>query len=257
MTAPITSPNPNPNPAPAIDTSAIERLIQRLGGGDANAAVAELVRENQGYRDRHRQDQEALSEVQKKLPGEGAVVLTGDDAKTWAAVSARKLTAEQLETQLKERETLSAQVAEHTANTQWAEAAQALGWKPNVVQRIAKSEGLHLEFREVIQPTKDDPEKTETVRRAHVRPAADEKAECMLLDKYVEQHLADFLPALKADAETGGSGDRTNGNGQGVRYPQQPTGGKAPKVDVVGKQLAGRYQRPSARRTTTSGGGDT
>src|SRR5574337_1162397 len=47
----------------------IERLIQRVGGGDPLVALARLRAENSEYRKRHHHDQEIAGELQRRLGG--------------------------------------------------------------------------------------------------------------------------------------------------------------------------------------------
>lgn len=223
------------------------RLIQRMGGGDPNATIAAVVGENRDYRERHRQDQEVIGQLQARLPEPGSIVVPPDKAAAYRAFEATGLTAEQLAAALKERDELRANVATMNRLSVLDAAAADLGWKAPVLRALMKSDEYDVTSKEVTRPDPNDNTKTVTVREAQVRPAGDEAAEWKPLAGYVEQHLADFLPALivSTTANPGGgnggggnnNGNNNNGNNNGVRFPQQPTGGKATKGDVVAQAI--------------------
>ena len=195
------------------------------GGGAAHGEeLGRLKSDNHKYRierKRLRTENDTLKQENEDLKKR---VLSPDDFKRWEALSKLTLKPEEITAALTERDELKAKVARSDLREERGKAAEALGWKAGVLDRLMELERLTLDWREVERPKKDDPKGTEKVRMPHVRPAADEKAELKPLDKYVSEHLADFLPALSASATEGGGDKRADG--EGVRFPKQPVSGK-------------------------------
>jgi hypothetical protein len=228
---------------PAPSAGAMARLIERLGHGNANAALAEVVRENRDYRARHRRDKEEIAALKLKLPPDGGIVLPSDQTAAYQAFMELKMTPAQVKQLVTEHATLKAAALEHAELSRIDEAARAMNWKASVLRGIAKANGLAFEMRDVQRPMEGDPTKTETVRMAHVRPAADDKAEWKLLADYAAQHLVDFMPALE-DGESRG-GPTTRPSESGVKFPKQPVGGAPAKGSGPSRDQAERAKRSS------------
>lgn len=212
-------------------------VIRSYSGG-AHEELGRLKSDNHRYRLERKKLKAEIEELTKTNAEIAKRALSADDFKRWETLKDVTLKPDEITAALKERDELKVKVEDAEKDAQVAEAAEALSWKPGVLKRLVKSEGLHLEWREVERPKKDDPKGTEKVRMAHVRPAADERAELKPLDKYVESHLADFVPALTAKDSEQGSGQRRET--QGVPYPTQPTGGTAPTNGVPREQVEAR-----------------
>lgn len=236
-------------------------MIRRYGSTEA--ALQALSRENYEYRDRHRQDKKRIDELEEEH--ENATILAGDDAKEWTAFQELKIKAADVKTAIVKRDELQAKVDATDRATLHSQAAQAAGYKPTVLSKLLETEKLHLEFRDVSE-TKDG--KTETKKVPHVRLAADEKATLVPLTQHVEQHLKDFLPALKADAAQGGGGQQqgggatgseSGGTSAGVAWPAQSGGSSGGgSSDMVTKFLtdqaeaAKKIRDPLAPKTATT-----
>lgn len=225
--------------------SIADRLVARYGS--AEAALARLAEENYEYREEKRTLKEQLDQATKKLPADGAIVLTGDDAKAFTAFQALNIPLAKVGDVVKERDAAKAQIAERDREAVVREAATLAGFtKPNVLAELAKTKNLHVEIRE-IDVEKDG--KTEKRKVPHVRPADKTDAPLEALDSFAKRELVDFLPALTAPAE-GGSGTThgstgTAGSSSGAITPfaTQPASGSAPKGDAVDRFLAAQQDR--------------
>lgn len=196
------SPYRDDDPAGRSGPSAIAQgFLTRYG--TLEAALQALADENFQYRERHRKDKEQIEGLELELPEEGAVVLTGDDAKAWTAFQELKLKPEEVKAAIAKRDELQKKVETSEREKLYAEAAQAVGYKPSVLSDLAESKQLHVEMRDV---SVEENGQTVTRKVPHVRPRAEEKAQLVPLAQHVEQHLKDYLPSLKADAQGGGTG---------------------------------------------------
>jgi hypothetical protein len=241
-----------------VDDAAIQRLIQRVGGGEAHGAIRALLDENHRYREAIRR----YKEVNGELLEENQTLKTQVDG-----FKKHVEDAEKLEALVTEVTTLRGFKKEKEYETVVDDAATTLGWNKNVLKMLAKANGWVLEVKTIDVP-KEGGADGEVVRKKAAffrRADAKEGEEPHPLAKHVEETLPDILPALKAEAAQGGNGKGTTGSTTGaagggtpaprkggVTYPPQPTGGTAPKVDVVGRELGGRYQLPSQRRKAES-----
>jgi hypothetical protein len=238
-----------PGSTPQFDQERIARLIQRLGGPDA--AIAEVIDENARYRARHRDDAEQIRKLTEqvqslagKVPQDGAVVLSGDAAQQYQALAALNLTADAVKAALAERDQYKQAALEHAAQEVIAKAAHAHGLDAKKLAKALKGFGLAVKVEDVTVE-RDGEKKLEP--RAVVRAAADEQAQWAPLAD--NELLADFLPAMRAGEDTShGSTSNSTGTTGSIRhqpavipFPDQSSGGKAPKADVVGQALSARY----------------
>ena len=181
--------------------------------GDSGKAVELLLSENREYRSKNAKLKATLDEVRGKLPASDALILTSDEGKALEAY--RKLgKPEEVAKALDDSKTSAARLAELTEESIIRDTADAYGYKPSVLRRLAK--GLTVKVKEEQKDGK--PVKTAEVE-------VDGKP--VLLDAYAEANWSEFMPALKPG---NGSG---NGAGAGTGYVNQSSGGKAPTKDVV------------------------
>jgi hypothetical protein len=189
--------------------------MQRQGGADPTAAL--LFQENHQYRERIRQ-------LEQQLPGEGAVVLSGDQAAAWQTYQGLGAP-----TDVQQRLTAAEQAQNELAGLRRAEqirgVAEAAGYKPGVLERLA--EGLTLELRE-------DQRDGQTARVPYVVSGESQQQQATPLADYAQQHWADFLPALRAEQQ------QQPPQGGGVTYPRQQGGGGQP---ATSKPVDAYFQR--------------
>ena len=174
-----------------------QNLVQRQGGADAAALL--LYQENHSYREKLRLAEQQLSDLRGKLPGEGAVVLDADKAKTWEAYQA--LGAPDEVKKVKDEYAGLKQEAHFRA------VAEVHGFNPVVLGKLATD--LTIELGEETASGK-------TVKVAYVVQADGKK---IALPDYAKQTWQPFLPALQAGAAQQQPAQK------GTPFVRQQTGG--------------------------------
>jgi hypothetical protein len=203
--------------------SSFQRRLERFNN-DAMLMANELYRENYRERESNRRLREQVTELQGRIPAEGAHVLTGDDVARWQAYTQLGQPQELQQrieagaTAIQERDSLR-------RDTVIRQAADVAGYKPSVLQRLAAD--VQLSVREA------DGKQEAVVTVEGQQPIP--------LTQYAEQHWADFLPALTAQSQ--GTQQRA-----GVPFVPQAGNGTPPKpqdiVAAFAKQI--QAQRDSA-----------
>jgi hypothetical protein len=195
---------------------ALANLIQRQGSEGAAATL--LFNENRDYRERIRQ-------LEQQLPGEGAVVLSGDQAAAWQTYQGLGAPTD-LQQQLEQAQQAQNELAGLRRAEQIRGVAEAAGYRPTVLERLA--EGLTLELRE---------EQVEG-QTARVPYVVSGEGHAEPLTSYAQQHWADFLPALSAQQQQ----QAPQG---GVTYPPQQGGGGQP---ATSKPVDAYFQRAYGKK---------
>lgn len=205
--------NPDPNaPAPTPPTQTtnprqgFEGLVQRQGSMDAAAFL--LYQENHGYRERIRDAERQIRELQGQLPGEGAVVLTGDQAQAWQ--SYQTLGAPDEVKKVKDEYTALKRDAHFRA------VAEVHGFNPVVLAGLPGAADLTIEIGEETSNGK-------TVQVAYVVQQDGKK---MALPDYAQQTWQPFLPALQQQ-----SGQPVQA--KGTPFIRQQTGSGAAPANKV------------------------
>jgi hypothetical protein len=153
--------------------------------GDPTAALLVLLGENYKARD-------TVRELKAKLPADGSLVLTGDDAKAWSRYRAAG-DPKTVEAALTERDAYRTEAEGYRRDKHHADVAAVAGYKPAVLTRLATTDGLSLR----VDDGKDKlgkPVKLAVV----VAKGADDKETVTPLADYAAAHWQDFLPALAA-----------------------------------------------------------
>jgi hypothetical protein len=141
--------------------------------------LSEALTDNYTLREKNRQLRADKAALEKTQAPEGATLLTADEAQAWQAY--RALGApDALKTKLDEAQTATQEAATLRKAERVRTAAEAHGFKPGVLARLA--DGLEL----IIKADKDK-------KAAYVVTDGAETA----LDAYAEAEWAEFLPALK------------------------------------------------------------
>lgn len=152
-----------------------EALLQRAG--DATALASRLYTENYEGREERRKLKAELDELRSKLPPDGHVVITADDAKLYEAYKALGKKPDELSE-------LQGKLDGLRRDAVLSEAAKAHGYKSGVLKTLAQN--VAIEMRTV----EKDGQKSE---RAFVLQA-DGKA--VDLDEHAKANWQDFLPSL-------------------------------------------------------------
>ena len=194
----------------------LQALLAKANG-DAMGVAGLLYSENFQYREQLRQLREQLTAAQGRVPAEGTVVLTPEQAKTWAAYQALG-TVDVISQGLKEKETALGELGSLRRAATLRDAAAAAGFDPDVLGTLAGS--LEFELRDVTTDGK-------TVRAAFVKDGQNQ----VRLEEYARQKWEKFTPAL-IPAAGRGQGSGAGGSG-GTQWPRQGAGDGGQPLDVV------------------------
>lgn len=128
------------------DVTMSDRDVQDLGAfrylgstpGELAKKVADLERDNQKFRDKNKE----LEATAAKVPAEGAIVLTGDEATAYAAWKALEMKPEDVAKLKSDNATLAADKAERDRKDAFAGAVEALKWPKDVVATLLDMKSL-------------------------------------------------------------------------------------------------------------------
>lgn len=204
--------------AKATDLSkAAEGLVAKHG--DPTAALLVLLGENYSLRDKNR-------DLGAKVPGEGTIVLTGDDAKHWGTYRQLGEPGE-IRKAIDEGKQHAAEVGTFRKAEVIRSAAEIHGFKPGVLGTLAKDMEITIGERHDKdgKPVLKD---GKPVRAALVKSEGDR---LVPLDEHAARQWGDFLPSLKVATE------RSNGT------PTVARGRTAPAGQGAG---GGEKQRPTS-----------
>lgn len=219
----------------------VASLIRRHGG--AETALGVLAGENRDYRRRHRDDQARIQELQGKM-GDGAVVLSKDEAAQWEAYKALGK-PDEIKPKLEKVPELERKVTERERKDLLTEAGKAVNWNPDAFNELVTAKGLHVEMRDV--KVKDAKGEEVTVKQPHVRLAANESDPLVPAPTWVEQNAKVWEPSLKAGAATG---QQPAGGSTGLPVPgvqARSTNGTSPTgTDPVAAAMAANAARAAA-----------
>jgi hypothetical protein len=155
--------------------------------GDAAEAVRVLMAER--FKDRDR-----IRELEGRLP-EGSVVLRGEDARRWQQFAELGVSPADVKTLRQERQSLAEWRRGREQADTLAEAASLHGWKPPVLTRFAKADGLDV----VVDDSEEKDKDGRAVRKGFVvtRGEGGQEAGRVALDQYAEEHWKGELDALR------------------------------------------------------------
>lgn len=179
---PTTPTTPTPTPTPGDPAEGFRKLLEKHQN-DTAIVAGKLYDENHTHR-------ETIRTLKAKVPGEGSLVLTPDQAKAWTAYTA--LGAPEAVAQIKAEHGQFATERQQAAKEKLhGAAAAAHGYKPAVLTRLADQDKLEL----TLVTSKDVAGKDVTVARVK---DGDKDA---TLPEYAQAHWGEFLPALAATPE--------------------------------------------------------
>lgn len=207
-------------------------LIARYGASPER--LAEKLEEAHGENFRLRETNRGLrgenDTLKGKVPAEGAVVLTGEDAAAWGVFQGLGK-PDEVKTKLGQVETLTGELTGLKRDATLRDVAAAAGYKFTVLKQLGADR--EYELRDV---TDGEGKATKT---AFIKDGDTFKP----LAEFAQTAWSDFLPALAAT--TSGQG-ATGGQGGGTTYPaQNGGGGKQQPPDAATAYLASaRYAIP-------------
>lgn len=169
-----------------------------------------------------------LDTVKTQLPPEGSVILKGADKDRWEAYTALGK-PDELQAALTERDTLNAEKVKRERQDSINQAAEAAGYKANVLGKLNGIDAVSFEVREIEA-------EGQKVKKAFVKDA--EGKETPLSD-YVSANFADFLPALTKPTEAP--------KPTTAAFPKQEAGGgKAAPASPVQARIQARQEAAKA-----------
>lgn len=196
----------------------LQRFLER-NGGNANTALETLYTENKEYRD-------TIRDLKSKVPTEGAVVLSADEAQQWSAYKQFGAVAD-VQKAIDERTQLQGQLAETQRVEMLRDIASKAGYKPDVLidlDRIERAKGKTLIY-EMRDMTVDG----KAVKVPFVKDGDKELG----LGDFATTNWTSFLPALQQPPS-------------GVQWQQQGTGqsSSAPTNKTIAQQTLDKsYKR--------------
>jgi hypothetical protein len=202
--------------------ASVQALITRLGNADA--AAQELWRDNYQLREQRRTSRAELADVKAKLPPDGAVILTKEQAADWDAYQKLGKPTD-VEKTITDGKAAAEGLVKRDRADALGKAAKDLGYNPEVFTQLADMNKLTLTSNEV---TMGDGKK-QTVYTA--TPAGGQPME---MTQYASANWGIFMPSLTANA--GGAGGQQQ---QGQQQQQQGGGGAQPWIGQGGGGAGG------------------
>lgn len=222
----------------------IRSFVQNiLSNGNVNQQVQTLMTDNFDLREKNRVLRGDNEVLRSKVPAEGAVVLTGDDAKTYEAFVALKLKPADIAKLQTDFQALQGKVATAERKGSIAQAAKAEGYDETVLGTLVGDHEL------TIAPVTEEVEgQNKAVDRAFIGiKDATGAVTKTRLSEYIEKNHAKFIPSLTV--EEGESGSESSANG--TKYPRQQAkakSGKPAEASAAKAYLQKRYrpQQPAS-----------
>lgn len=171
--------------APPVDPNEGFKALLAKHSNDALVVAGQLHAENYKLRQKN-------ATLKAGVPGEGSVVLKGDDAKDWQKYrelgkpSEVKTSLESGRAAIEERDRFGRAEA-------YRKVAEREGLKPSVFGSLAERDGLVIEF----VPGKEKGKDGRAIEVAVVKGEGDSTTP---LNEYVDQHWSDFKPALGGES---------------------------------------------------------
>lgn len=227
--------------------------IQRLKGevtrleADLNTTrrkSQEMQDDNADFREKNRKLRAQVSELEAKLPTDGSVVLTKEEAETWNAFKELNLKPDEVKKKIADHDKLAKAEADRAKEESVRKAAEAHGYKPEVLSELAKARGLEFEIGE-IEVQKADGTGNEKKPVAYVKNAQGVKER---LNEFVDRDLKDFLPSLSAAKAEGDEG----GSHGGTPWINSGSGGGAASDNNVDDYLKKRNEARAAETNPLS-----
>jgi hypothetical protein len=230
------------------------RLIGRYGS--VENALNHLAGEQLRYRKRAQTAEAKAERLQKQVPTEGSVVLTGDEAKAHVALKAAdaKFSLVTIGDSLKELSTLKSK--DSTASRESTlTAAAGKQYKVNVLKRLVGD--APIEFKTVLQKKEDGEDGMEEVKVAYIKNGD----VLELLDTWLAREHKEFLDVLKVKESDGTTTEESApSTGTGAIMPKQTVSGDKPLkgkdaevLKAVDRGMA-QFMSPSQRRKEAAGG---
>jgi hypothetical protein len=222
----------------------LEGLVAK-NNGDPMAVIKLLFEDNYQVRLVNRKLREKNDELVKAAVPDGALVLTGDQAKQYQALQQLAIPLTEIPATLDAGQTALGKLGRYERLEVARKAAELVGYRPEAAEILverAERDGLRLEIATVEQ-TVDGKKMTRDVAR--VRPVDDDKAQPTDLGDYADAHWTLYLPALKAEATPPGQAGRSAAGSAAPVSHSGATSRLPPSADVEriaeAQRLTGAY----------------
>lgn len=211
--------------------AAVERLIseniklrRRQKGDNIPVEFTELSTENAQLQSDLRDAERDIRDLRKRVPKEGDIVLTGDNAKAAQELGRLNISLPDAVKKLQEYPTIKAKADEADRASLLQDAAKAVGWNPDALIDISRSieKKFDVEMKDV---TVTENGQSQTKKLPHARPrGSDDKVQWKLLTDFATENFKSLLPALTAQGGAAGGGSTGSTRTDGIIFPEQ-TGG--------------------------------
>lgn len=217
---------------------------------------AQLMADNHVLREDKRRLKEERDALAAKMPTEGALVLTTDNAKLFNSLKAimeslpeAQRKPEEITRMLKEHADLSKKVTDLEKQQVAVQIAESEDWKVSVLMRLTKDMDLVMEDVDTEVDDEDNEGKKKTVKQSRGFIQVRDASGTVTGKKAVRDELKDFLPSL-SKAETNGGGseeEQPQSNEAGTPFVRQSQGGKASSSSKSASQdyISRKYKKPS------------
>lgn len=195
---------------------------------DAMVMARQLFSEAYQLREDKRKLKAKVEELQGKQPAADAVVLSADEAKTWAAIKELNLSADDIKQRLQSSSDTATELAALKRKDVIREAADLEGYKANVLGEVIAAD-LAVEFKEVERDGKNR-------RTAFVKVKENGADKELPLSEYLESNKKDFLPALRVEQK------------QETRFIRQDGTGSPPSTNRYEQIREDQKQRQEAKK---------
>lgn len=182
--------------------------------------LAAAERDNYTLRDKNRALRSEVTDLKSKAPTEGARVLTKEEAQAWEAYTALGIAPAAIQAAIAERDDAKGQLAQRARLDTLGVAAQAHGYKAAALAKLPSLKDQEITLKDVDSKGPDG--KPVKVKHAYVGSVS--------LPDFIQEHDAEFLPALTDVAKPAGDGVGSPANGQRPRLSDQPV--RSPGVTI-------------------------
>lgn len=226
--------------------AALERMSDKLAKAAGSADIGALKEIVQGFyhdavdlRAKNRELARELTTAKGQVkPGD--VVLTGDDAKSWAAFQKIGIPAAELSTRLTEGAAATQKMVVLERDRVADDIAKITGQNPGALRGLVRLQNLNVAIQEQADPSGavDGEGKKKKVRVPVVLVAGEKEGETTAVpwDEYADAHLGDFRDVL-AGSEAERNGSRETPTLSQPRIVRQKSGEQGRTSSVTDQQL--------------------
>jgi hypothetical protein len=196
---------------------------------DATQLAQQLFTENFTLREDKRKLNSRLEAAQGKVPADGALVLTADEAKAWTAIKELSLSPDEIKAKLQSSSESEKELSSLKRKDLMREVGDVEGYKPTVLSTLIAA-NIPVQIKEIEKDGKKHRAAFVTVKEN----GADKE---VALSDYVQTNHADFLPALRVEQKPDN------------KFVRQESPGRAPSANRYDQIREEQKQRQEAQKT--------